>query len=69
MAMYQIKKLNNFIKKIQPEIIFHLAAQPLVSTSYILPELTFETNINGTLNILENAKKNKKYKISFNCCL
>lgn len=56
------KKLNNFIKKIQPEIIFHLAAQPLVSTSYILPELTFETNINGTLNILENAKKIKSIK-------
>jgi len=56
------KKLNNISKKIKPEIIFHLAAQPLVSDSYIIPELTFETNINGTLNVLEIAKKIKSLK-------
>ena len=50
------KKLNEKLKKIKPEIIFHLAAQPLVKKSYIKPLETFETNINGTLNILNAAK-------------
>ena len=43
----------------KPEIIFHLAAQPLVSSSYKYPMHTFDVNLMGTLNILE-AKKNCK---------
>jgi len=46
------KKLNKIIKYIEPEIIFHLAAQSIVRTSYQHPEITFETNFNGTLNLL-----------------
>ena len=56
------KKLNEAITKINPDIIFHLAAQPLVKKSYIEPLETFETNINGTLNILEISKKIKSLK-------
>lgn len=41
----------------QPEIVFHLAAQPLVRRSYQEPRLTYETNVMGTLNVLESAKK------------
>ena len=37
----------------KPDFIFHLAAQPLVLESYIDPKKTFETNFNGTLNLLE----------------
>jgi CDP-glucose 4,6-dehydratase len=37
----------------QPEIVFHLAAQPLVRTSYRDPIQTFSTNVMGTINILE----------------
>lgn len=46
-------KLENFIKEIQPDIIFHLAAQPLVSESYINPYETINTNVVGLLNVLE----------------
>ncbi len=37
----------------QPEIVFHLAAQPIVRESYDDPKTTFDTNIGGTVNILE----------------
>lgn len=37
----------------QPEIVFHLAAQPLVRDSYKMPVYTYETNVMGTVNILE----------------
>jgi CDP-glucose 4,6-dehydratase len=43
------------IKTFNPEIIFHLAAQPLVRRSYNDPRETFETNILGTFNVLESA--------------
>lgn len=41
----------------KPEIVFHLAAQPLVRLSYAEPVLTYETNVIGTLNVLEAARK------------
>ena len=52
------KKINSLIKKIKPDIIFHLAAQPFVIEGYKNPKKTYETNISGTLNILEAIKKN-----------
>jgi len=51
------KKLETLIKKVKPEIIFHMAAQPLIYESYIKPYLTYEVNTLGTLNILEIVKK------------
>jgi CDP-glucose 4,6-dehydratase len=48
-----IKKLKETVNKYKPEIIFHLAAQPLVRRSYDEPLLTFKTNIMGTINVLE----------------
>jgi CDP-glucose 4,6-dehydratase len=42
--------------KLQPEMVFHLAAQPLVIRSYFDPILTYETNVMGTLNVLETAR-------------
>lgn len=56
------KKLKNQIKKFKPDIIFHLAAQPLVKESYKNPKFTFTTNIIGTLNILEILKEIKSLK-------
>jgi CDP-glucose 4,6-dehydratase len=41
----------------QPEIVFHLAAQPLVIESYINPLETWEINVMGTINLLEALKK------------
>lgn len=40
----------------QPEIVFHLAAQPLVLTGYLNPKDTFDTNLAGTVNILEAVR-------------
>jgi CDP-glucose 4,6-dehydratase len=51
------EKLNAAIEQAQPDIIFHLAAQALVRTSYTDPSNTYETNVIGTLNVLEAAKK------------
>lgn len=47
------KELEKFVKKVRPEIVFHLAAQPLVLDSYESPLLTFETNVMGGVNLLE----------------
>mgnify|MGYP005838364939 CR=1 FL=1 len=56
------KKLKKVIDEENPGIIFHLAAQPLVRTSYDDPLTTFSTNILGTANVLEATKENKKVK-------
>ena len=56
------KSLRSEIKKFKPDIIFHLAAQPLVKESYQDPKFTFTTNIIGTLNILEIIKEVKSVK-------
>ena len=42
-----------------PEVVFHLAAQPIVSAAYEDPFLTFDTNVMGTLNVLEAARHSK----------
>ena len=57
-----IKLLKKKIKTIKPEIIFHLAAQPLVIDSYKNPLKTFETNIMGTVNLLECLRDIKSIK-------
>ncbi len=54
-----IKKISILIKRIKPNLIFHLAAQPLIFESYKTPYETFDINVRGTLNILEVIKKNK----------
>ena len=48
---------EKFIKRINPRFIVHLAAQPLVLNSYMAPRETFETNVLGTVNILEAASR------------
>ena len=58
------EKIETHLERIEPDVIFHLAAQPLVSVSYSDPALTWETNVIGTLNIMEAAKKiNRKIAI------
>ena len=52
-------KLNSIIKKEKPDIIFHLAAQSIVSLSFKDPLETFGTNIIGSTNILETVRINK----------
>lgn len=50
-------RLESTMKNFKPEIVFHLAAQPLVRLSYREPVATYQTNVMGTLNVLEAAKK------------
>ncbi|MCR5778275.1 MAG: CDP-glucose 4,6-dehydratase [Lachnospiraceae bacterium] len=47
------KKLRETFEEVRPQIVFHLAAQPLVRLSYEEPRMTFETNVMGTVNVLE----------------
>lgn len=49
-------KVDSVFKKYRPEIVFHLAAQPLVRYSYQFPKETYEINVMGTINILENVR-------------
>jgi len=51
------EKLYNTCKKYKPEIVFHLAAQPIVRDSYADPVYTLETNIMGTVNVFEACRK------------
>lgn len=48
-------KLKNEINNADPEIIIHLAAQPILLESYNIPRETYETNVMGTINVLESA--------------
>ena len=51
------KKLKKLISNKKPNIIFHLAAQPLIYESYVKPSLTYEVNTIGTLNLLDCVKE------------
>jgi CDP-glucose 4,6-dehydratase len=48
--------LTALVGEVRPEIVLHLAAQPLVRRSYAEPRYTFETNIMGTVNVLEAVR-------------
>lgn len=52
-----LQELKDYIKKVAPDFIFHLAAQSLVRDSYENPVETIETNINGTVNLLEAVRQ------------
>ncbi len=55
--------IHEFMKKTRPEFVFHLAAQPLVRKSYNEPKLTFDTNVGGTINILEAVRSTPAVKV------
>ncbi|MDE2027052.1 MAG: CDP-glucose 4,6-dehydratase [Candidatus Omnitrophica bacterium] len=60
------QKLEKYFKEVQPEIVFHLAAQSLVRESYRSPRDTFETNVMGTVNFYECLRKVKTVKAAIN---
>ena len=62
----EFNKLNSAIKEISPDIVFHLAAQPLVIESYERIIETFNTNVIGTLNVLECCRNLEK-NVNFVC--
>ncbi len=54
--------LKEAFDKAQPEIVLHLAAQPIVRDSYKDPRYTYETNVMGTVNILECVRQSSTVK-------
>lgn len=57
-----LSQLQEVCDKYNPEIVFHLAAQPLVRESYRDPVWTFQTNVMGTVNILETIRQTESIK-------
>lgn len=58
--------LMKVFQETQPEIVFHLAAQPIVRDSYKDPVYTYETNVMGTVNICECVRQNPSVKSFLN---
>lgn len=59
-----LDKLKETFATYKPEIVFHLAAQPIVRDSYKDPVYTYETNVMGTVNVLECIRLTKSVKSS-----
>lgn len=57
------KKLGEVFSKYKPEIVFHLAAQSLVRLSYDIPVETYEVNVMGTINVMEEIRKTEETKV------
>jgi len=60
------EQLKNYFNTIQPDIAFHLAAQPLVIESYQNPHYNFETNLMGTVNFFEAVRNCPSVKVAIN---
>lgn len=56
------EKVFGFLKRFKPDYIFHLAAEPIVQEAYVDPHKAFETNIMGTVNVLEAVRMNGRTK-------
>lgn len=61
-----LQKMQEVFKKVSPEIVFHLAAQPIVRDSYKDPVYTYETNVMGTVNICECVRLNSSVRSFLN---
>ena len=48
-----LQGLKDVFERVRPEVVFHLAAQPIVRDSYKDPVYTYETNVMGTVNVME----------------
>lgn len=60
------KHIWEVFNRIQPEIVIHMAAQPLVRESYRQPAYTYDVNVMGTVNILECIRKSNSVKSFLN---
>ena len=58
--------LKKTFEDAKPEIVFHLAAQPIVRDSYKNPVYTYETNVMGTVNVCECVRQSKTVKSFLN---
>ena len=57
------ERMKEIFAEYKPEIVFHLAAQPLVRLSYDIPVETYQTNVMGTINILEAIRTTDSVKV------
>lgn len=57
------EKLKQIFAEFQPEIVFHLAAQPLVRLSYEIPVETYEANVMGTIHVMEAIRATDSVKV------
>lgn len=57
-----LKRLEDTVRNAQPEIVIHMAAQPIVRESYKNPEYTYEVNVMGTVNVLECIRRSPSVK-------
>lgn len=57
------ERLKEIFRTYRPEIVFHLAAQPLVRRSYEIPVETYETNVMGTIHVLEAIRATDSVKV------
>jgi len=60
------EKFFSFVKRTEPEIVFHLAAQPLVLQSYQNPRETYQINLIGTVNFFEVVRQIPSIKVAIN---
>lgn len=58
------ERMKAIFREYRPDIVFHLAAQPLVRLSYDIPVETYRTNVMGTINILEAIRVTDSVKVS-----
>ena len=58
-----LEQLKHFIAELRPEIIIHMAAQPLVQHSYRNPVETYSTNVMGTVNVLEAVRHSECVRV------
>ena len=57
------RRMKEIFTEYQPEIVFHLAAQPLVRLSYEIPVETYQTNVMGTINVMEAIRATESVKV------
>lgn len=61
-----LDRLKEYFQEVQPDIAFHLAAQPLVLLSYSDPVGTFQTNLMGVVNFFEAVRNTSSVKVAVN---
>ncbi len=61
-----LEHLQKVFEEVQPEIVIHMAAQPLVRESYQNPVYTYDVNVMGTVNVLECVRQSKSVKSFLN---
>ncbi|MEA4978262.1 MAG: CDP-glucose 4,6-dehydratase [Methanomassiliicoccaceae archaeon] len=61
-----IEHLNSYVNQVKPDVIIHMAAQPIVLMGYKQPRETYEINVLGTVNVLEVARNCSSVKAVLN---